>query len=74
MSGQAARRMSVRGFFPLSLNILPAMKWQAILVLYGHFVASQIVQIAFEFLTGLCRLGAVSFFICPSSETCETRK
>ena len=38
------------------------MQYQAILVLYGHFVAIQIVQITFEFLTGLCRLGAVSLF------------
>ena len=35
------------------------MQCQAILVLYGHFVAIQIVQITFEFLTGL---GAVSLF------------
>ena len=39
------------------------MQCQAILVHYGHFVASQIVQITFEFLTGLCRLGAVSLFV-----------
>ena len=35
------------------------MQYQAILVLYGHFVAIQIVRITFEFLTGL---GAVSLF------------
>ena len=38
------------------------MQCQAILVLYSHFVASQIVQITFEFLTGLCRCSLSFFF------------